>query len=92
MTANPSLSDLDPSLTHEIDVSSEDFKRHWFEHMTAWSTRPPFYAVSKDGVMVMVGRYADAVEVFSDRELAPRSSSHGSPALSGSTSSTASAC
>jgi cytochrome P450 len=55
-------------LTYEIDVSAEDFKRHWCEHMATWSTRPPFYAVNKDRVMVMVGRYADAVEVFSDQE------------------------
>lgn len=36
--------------------------------MTEWSTRPPFYAVWNNTLMVMVGRYADAVEVFSDRE------------------------
>ncbi|MER7460034.1 cytochrome P450 [Micromonospora sp. NPDC126480] len=68
MAAGTSASNLDPALIFEIDVNSDAFKQRWMDHMTEWSTRPPFYAVWDETVMVMVGRHADAMEVFSDRE------------------------
>jgi cytochrome P450 len=68
MATGASTESLDPALIHEIDVNSDAVKQHWVDHVTEWSTRPPFYAVWNDTVMVMVGRHADAVEVFSDRE------------------------
>lgn len=68
MPIDTTIDDLDPALIHEIDVNAEEFKERWLEHMTRWSTRPPFYAVWNDTVMVMAGRHADVTEIYSDRE------------------------
>jgi cytochrome P450 len=68
ITTDTLLGGLDPDLIVEIDVSSNEFKHNWVQHMINWSTRPPLYAVWNNTLMVMVGRHADALEVFSDRE------------------------
>jgi cytochrome P450 len=50
----------------EIDLGSAEFKTNARKHLAEWAVRPPFYVLSNGPPQVIVGRYADVHEVFSD--------------------------
>jgi cytochrome P450 len=58
---------VDPNNIVELDPGSAEFKANAHRHMAEWARRPPFYAVAPGQMpQVIVGRYADARQVFSD--------------------------
>ena len=58
---------VDPNNIVELDPGSAEFKANAHRHMAEWARRPPFYAVTPGQMpQVIVGRYADARQVFSD--------------------------
>ncbi len=57
---------LDRNNVVDIDPGSAEFKANAHRHMTEWARRPPFYVLSSGHPQVVVGRYADVHEVFSD--------------------------
>lgn len=59
---------LDRSKIVDIDFMSDAFRDNAQAHMYDWATRDPFYIVGNGPTQVIVGRYADAGEVFRDPE------------------------
>ena len=58
---------IDPNNIVELDPGSAEFKANAHRHMAEWARRPPFYAVAPGQLpQVIVGRYHDARQVFSD--------------------------
>jgi cytochrome P450 len=60
------LADLDRANTWEIDVGGAEFKANALRYLSEWARRPPLYVVNTAPTQVIVGRYADVQEVFSD--------------------------
>jgi cytochrome P450 len=63
-----SLAELDRDKVVEIDFRSDEFKKNAHRHVAGWARRPPFYVLGNGPPQVIVGRYADVHEVFSDAE------------------------
>ena len=58
---------IDPANIVELDPGSAEFKADAHRHMAEWARRPPFYSVAPGQLpQVIVGRYHDARQVFSD--------------------------
>ena len=63
----PPIPGVDQSNIVALDPGSAEFKANAHRHMAEWARRPPFYAVTPGQLpQVIVGRYADARQVFSD--------------------------
>ena len=60
------LADLDRANTWEIDVGGAEFKANAVHYLSEWARRPPLYVVNTAPTQVIVGRYADVQEVFTD--------------------------
>jgi cytochrome P450 len=60
--------DLDRNNVVDIDLGSAEFKANAHQHVAAWARRPPFYVLGHGPPQVVVGRYADVHQVFSDTE------------------------
>ena len=59
--------DIDRDIVVELDPGSAEFKANAHRHMAEWARRRPFYAVAPgQRPQVIVGRYLDARQVFSD--------------------------
>ena len=58
---------IDADKIVDIDVGSADFKRNARTIVAGWANAPPFYILSGGNVEVVVGRYADVSEVFTDQ-------------------------
>jgi cytochrome P450 len=59
--------DIDPDSVVELDPGSAEFKANAHRHMAEWARRRPFYAVVQgQRPQVIVGRYLDVRQVFSD--------------------------
>jgi cytochrome P450 len=61
-----SLAELDRDNVVDLDFRSDEFKRNAHRHVAGWARRPPFYVLANGPPQVIVGRYADVHEVFSD--------------------------
>ncbi len=61
-----SLAELDRANSTELDLAGPEFKANARKHLADWATRPPFYVFNNGPTQVIVGRYADVQEVFSD--------------------------
>jgi cytochrome P450 len=59
---------LDPANVVDIDLGSTEFKANAHRHMADWARRRPFYVVGNGPPQVVVGRYEDVRQVFSDTE------------------------
>ncbi len=60
---------IDPDNVVELDAGSAEFKANAHRHMAEWARRRPFYAVAPGQPrQVIVGRYNDVRQVFSDTE------------------------
>lgn len=57
---------VDRSNSIELDLGGAEFKANARSHLAAWATRPPFYVLNNGPPQVIVGRYADVLEVFTD--------------------------
>jgi cytochrome P450 len=57
---------LDRNNSEDIDFGDAEFKANARRHLAGWARRPPFYVFNNGPAQVIVGRYADAQEVFSD--------------------------
>jgi cytochrome P450 len=57
---------LDPDKIVEIDLGGRAFKQNARAHLAEWARRPPFYVLGNGPPQVIVGRYADVHEIFSD--------------------------
>jgi cytochrome P450 len=65
--ASAAVADIDPDNVVELDPGSAEFKANAHRHMAEWARRRPFYAVAPgQRPQVIVGRYEDARQVFSD--------------------------
>lgn len=62
----PETLDLDPSNSVDIDLGSAEFKANARKHLAEWAKKPPFYVLNNGPPQVIVGRHADALEVFTD--------------------------
>jgi cytochrome P450 len=63
------LAEIDPDNLVELDPGSAAFKANAHQHMAEWARRRPFYMVAPgQRPQLVVGRYADARQVFSDAE------------------------
>jgi cytochrome P450 len=62
------LAELDRNKIVELDFRSDDFRKHAHQHVADWARRAPFYVLGDGPPQVIVGRYADVHEVFSDAE------------------------
>ncbi len=62
------LAELDRNNVVDIDPGSAEFKANAHRHMAEWARRPPFYVLGSGHPQVIVGRYADVHNVFSDTE------------------------
>ena len=60
------LADLDRTNTWDIDVGTAQFKANALQYLSEWARRPPMYVQNTAPTQVIVGRYADVQEVFSD--------------------------
>src|SRR5712671_4569674 len=63
-----SLAELDRGKIVDLDFTSAEFRRNAHRHVAGWARRPPFYVLGHGPPQVIVGRYADVHEVFSDPE------------------------
>lgn len=63
MTATDSI---DPDNSLDVDLTGTEFKTRAREHLADWAQRRPFYVFNHGPTQVIVGRYADVFEVFSD--------------------------
>jgi cytochrome P450 len=61
-----SLADLDRNNVVDIDLGSAEFKANAHRYMAEWARQPPFYVLGYGQPQVIVGRYADVHQVFSD--------------------------
>jgi cytochrome P450 len=59
---------LNPSNVVDIDLGSAEFKANAHRHMADWAARRPFYVIGNGPPQVVVGRYDDVRQVFSDTE------------------------
>ena len=57
--------DAEPETSPAHDRASA-FKARAREHLADWARRPPFYVFNNGPTQVIVGRYADVQEVFTD--------------------------
>ena len=62
----PPMLDLDLSNSVDIDLGGAAFKANARKHLAEWARRPPFYVLNNGPPQVIVGRHADALEVFTD--------------------------
>lgn len=63
------LEELDRSKVVDIDLNGAALKADARRQFGQWAQRPPFYVIEAGGpIQVVVGRYADVHEVFSDVE------------------------
>ncbi len=62
------MANLDSSKVVALDFTSADFRQKAHHLVANWATRPPFYVLGDGPPQVIVGRYADVHEVFSDAE------------------------
>jgi cytochrome P450 len=62
------LIELDRSKIVDLDFGSAEFRRNAHRLVAGWATRPPFYVLGDGPPQVIVGRYAQVHEVFSDPE------------------------
>ena len=62
------IGDLDCSKIVALDFATAEFRQQAHRLVADWATRPPFYVLGKGPPQVIVGRYADVHEVFSDAE------------------------
>ena len=62
------IGDLDRSKIVALDFTTAEFRQQAHRLIADWATRPPFYVLGKGPPQVIVGRYADVHEVFSDAE------------------------
>ncbi len=62
------IDQLDPEKVVRIDLGSQETKRRMRELCADWGRREPIYVPHEGHVIVMVGRHADAVEVYQDRD------------------------
>lgn len=60
------LAELDRSRIVDVDLGSSAFKQNAHRLMAEWARRPPFYVLTNGPPQVVVGRYGDVQEVFSD--------------------------
>ena len=58
----------DSSKVVSLDFASADFRQNAHRLVAGWAQRPPFYVLGDGPPQVIVGRYADVHEVFSDAE------------------------
>ena len=59
---------LDSSKVIALDFRSAEFRRNAHRLVAGWAQQPPFYVLGDGPPQVIVGRYADVHEVFSDAE------------------------
>ena len=59
---------LDRSKVVALDFGSPEFRQHAHRLVAGWARQPPFYVLGDGPPQVIVGRYADVHEVFSDAE------------------------
>jgi cytochrome P450 len=57
---------LDPSKISEINLGGAELKSNAREILYGWATNPPFYILNNGPPQVIVGRYDDVQEVFTD--------------------------
>src|SRR5919201_5263496 len=63
------LAEIDRDNVVELDPGSAEFKANAHRHMAEWARRRPFYMVAPgQRPQLVVGRYAEARQVFSDAE------------------------
>src|SRR6202049_3601862 len=62
------IGDLDRSKIVALDFATAEFRQQAHRLVADWATRSPFYVLGKGPPQVIVGRYADVLEVFSDTE------------------------
>ena len=60
------ISDLDNSRVQQIDLGGAHLKANARELLYGWATNPPFYVLNNGPPQVIVGRYRDVQEVFTD--------------------------
>ena len=58
--------DLDKSRVQQIDLGGAHLKANARELLYGWATNPPFYVLNNGPPQVIVGRYRDVQEVFTD--------------------------
>jgi cytochrome P450 len=63
-----SVAELDRDNVVDLDFRSPEFRANAHRHVADWARRPPFYVLGDGPPQVIVGRYADVHEVFSDAE------------------------
>jgi cytochrome P450 len=62
------IGDLDRSKIVDLDFAAAEFRQQAHSLVADWPRRPPFYVLGKGPPQVIVGRYAEVHEVFSDTE------------------------
>jgi len=62
------IGDLDRSKIVDLDFATAEFRQQAHSLVADWARRPPFYVLGKGPPQVIVGRYAEVHEVFSDTE------------------------
>lgn len=68
-SSTPAIEAIPPENIVELDPGSAEFKANAHRYMAEWAKRPPFYIVRKGQIpQVVVGRYNDVRQVFSDGE------------------------
>lgn len=67
MTAQ-TCSELDDSKVVALDFRSAEFRQNGHRIVAEWARRAPFYVLGDGPTQVIVGRYADVHEVFSDTD------------------------
>jgi cytochrome P450 len=68
-SSSSELAKIDPDNVVQLDLGSAEFKANAHRHVAEWARRRPFYIVgSGQHPQVVVGRYADVRQVFSDAE------------------------
>jgi cytochrome P450 len=63
-----SVGDLERDKIVALDFATAEFRQQAHRHVADWATRPPFYVLGKGPPQVIVGRYADVHDGFSDAE------------------------
>jgi cytochrome P450 len=62
------LAELDRDNVVDLDFRGDSFKRNAHQIVAGWARRSPFYVLADGPPQVIVGRYADVQEVFSDAD------------------------
>jgi cytochrome P450 len=60
------FAEFDGNNSIDIDLGSAEFKANAHYHLSEWAKRPPFYVLNNGPPQVIVGRYADVDEIFTD--------------------------